>query len=335
MRYSRSLLVFLAAALSACSLNGGVQVRKIASGATPPAHVASVISVTKQGQPVTTLRTSAFRISDNEQLLDPQTIDLRLLPPDEVISFHTVLLMDMGPGLTAEGRKLLSLSLTKFVEKLTARQSITVYAFDGGKILRLIGEFSQDPLGKSPSIAANRFAAPTDSSRNLRGAVVEALERLESKRKQHLQPIKLGNLVVFAAGQDLANRLGSSEFEEQLGKTTHHLYFVGLKGDADNDDVQALSRHGQALSPDIAHVPEAFEQMVSQLTADMDSYYVLSYCSLARAGEQRSRIEVDVVNDELEVETGRVEFDFNAKGFTTGCEASSLPKMTVFREIAK
>jgi hypothetical protein len=316
-------------------LHGGVQVRKIASGATPPAHVASVISVTKQGQPVTTLRASAFRISDNGQLLDNQTIDLRLLPPDDVISFHTVLLMDMGPGLTAEGRKLLSVSATKFVETLKTRQSITVYAFDGGKTLRLIGEFPQDHASNPQSIAVNRFTAPTDTSRNLRRAVVEALARLDSKRKQHLQPIKLGNLVVFAAGQDRANRLGLKEFEDRLEKTSHHSYFVGLKGDKDNDDVEALSRHGQALSPDLTHVPEAFEQIVSQLDADMESYYVLSYCSLARAGEQRSRIEVDVVNDELEVESGSVEFDFNTKGFTTGCEAAKLPKMTVFRELAK
>jgi hypothetical protein len=323
------------ASLSGCALRGGVQVNEVAGGAAPPAHVTKVVTVTKHGKPVTTLRASAFRLEEDGQPLDAKTVDFRLLPPEDVVAFHTVLLMDMGPGATVDGRKLLAQSATRFVQKLRARQSVTVLAFDGSSHTRFIADFPQKANDVETVIAESRFASSTDPSRNLRGAVFDGLDRLESKLKQHVRPVRVGTLVVFSMGPDIASRTTAASLDERLAQNKNHLYFVGLKSDSRDAVVRELSRNGQALAPDVTHLSEAFDEMSELVSANMNGHYVLSYCTLARSGERHSRVEVDVVSDELEVETGSVESQFNAAGFSTGCNAAKPPRFSLFKAATK
>ncbi len=312
-----------------------VQVNELAGSAAPPALVTKVVTVSQHGKPVTALRPNAFHLEENGQPIDNQVIDLRLLPLDEVIAFHTILLVDLSASNTQEGLSTLAQSANRFVQALRTRQSVTVLGFDGTTHLRFVGEFARNAKGEKPVIAESRFAPASDPSRDLRGAVLEALNRLDGRLKQSARPIHVGTLVVFSLGPDMANRTPETVLDERLSKTRDNVYFVGIQSEANGAVAQSLGRSGKALSADLAHLPDAFEDATSLITANMNSHYVLSYCSLARSGKPNVRVKVDIVNDELETATGALESQFNATGFSKGCNAARLPPLSAFKATAK
>jgi hypothetical protein len=312
-----------------------VKVKEIAGGAAPPAQITKVVTVTQHGIPVTTLRPSAFRIEEDGQPLDSKLVDLHLLPPEDVIAFHTVLLMDLSAGTTKEGRTLLTESASRFVQELRARQSVTVLAFDGSARLRLVGDFPRNAKSDKIVISETRFASGADPARNLRGAVLEGLDRLDAKLKQYTRPIRVGNLVVFSTGPDQANRATEATMDGRLDQSQNGIYFVGLQGEGNDFVPRALSRSGVALASDLSHLPDAFKNVATLVSENMASHYVLSYCTLARSGKRNMRVAVDVVSNELEVATGMLESQFDAAGFSTGCNAAKPPRSSSLKTTAK
>jgi hypothetical protein len=311
-----------------------VQVKELAGGAVPPAHVTKVFKVTQLGKPVTTLRSNAFRISEDGQPVDGKTVELQLLPHDNVLAFHTVLLMDLGPGATKEGRSVLSDSAARFVQEVRKRQSVTVLAFDGSKELRFVGDFPRRPNATKPTFTAHYFPPPKGPQRNLRGAVLDGLKRLDAKLKQYAQPIRVGHLVVFSEGPDVANLVPEATMVDQLQKSPIEVYFVGIQNQSSHEVSGVLARSGTVTSRDLAHLPEAFERMSDLVSANMDGHYVLSYCSQARAGHPKVRLEVDVVSDDLEVATGAIESQFSASGFSSGCGLAKPPWSSLVKATA-
>jgi hypothetical protein len=307
---------------------------EVAGSAAPPGHVTRVVTVTQRGKPVTTLQPSAFRIQEDGQSLDGKAAELRLLAPDDVIAFHTVLLIDLGPGANQEGRTVLAESAKRFVQELRKRQSVTVMAFDGSSNIRLIGDFPRGVGAGKPNITARHFSAPRNPARNLRGAVLEGLKRLDTKLSQSVKPVRVGALVVFSEGPDLANRVPEATLTAQLEKSRREVYWVGVQGQGSAVSAPGLSRSGKALASDLAHLPEAFESLTQLVSTNMDGYYVLSYCSQARSGSPKVHLEVDVVSDELEVETGAIESQFSAAGFSGGCKATK-PRSSLVNATAK
>jgi hypothetical protein len=312
-----------------------VQVSEIAGGAAPPANVTKVFRVSQLGKPVTMLQPSAFRIQEDGQPVDSKAVDLRLLPRDEVIAFHTVLLLDLGPSATKEGKAALSQAATRFVQELRKRQAISVFAFDGANYVRFVGEFPRNAGGDKAVVAERNLPAPSDPARNLRGAVVEGLKRLESKLKQYPQPIRVGSLVVFTMGPDQANHTPEATLTTQLEQAQNDVYYVSVQAPGNENVPRELSRSGQAISPDLAHLSDAFTNITGLVSAKMDGHYVISYCSLARSGSRKLRVEVDVVSDELDVETGVIESQYDASGFSTGCKTAKLPRLALSKATAK
>jgi hypothetical protein len=316
------------------SPRANIQVNEIAGLATRPAHVAKVVKVLERGKPVATLRKGAFRIQEDGQPLDNENVDFRLLPPEDAIAFHSVLLMDLSPATTKEGRAILAESATRFVRAIQPRQSVTVLAFDGSPKLRVIGDFPRNPRAGGASVAEARFVAPTDPSRNLRGAVVEGLNRLDARLRQYGRSVYVGNFVVFSAGPDLANRVAEAAMVERLKQSRDNIYFVGMQKDVNGDASQTLSRSGKELRAELSQLPEAFEGITRLVSSDMNSHYVLSYCTPARSGKRTVRVEVDVVDDDLKIETGVVESQFEAAGFSTGCNAAKPPRLSAIKPAA-
>jgi hypothetical protein len=312
-----------------------IQVNEIAGLATPPGHVTKVVTVLQRGKPIATLRPDAFRIQEEGHPLDSKLVELRLLPPEDAIAFHTVLLLDLGPAATKENRSLLIEAASRFVQVLQSRQSVTVLAFDGSTYIRVVGDFPRNARADTTTISEARLGQSADPSRNLRGAVLDGLNRLDARLKQYGRPIRVGSLVVFSMGPDLANRSPEATMEEQLNQSRNGVYFVGIQKAGSDDAPQALSRSGKELSSDMSHLPEAFENVARRVSADMNRHYVLTYCTPARSGKRTLRVEVDVVDDELKVETGALESQFNASGFSTGCNAAKPPRLSALKATSK
>lgn len=326
-RYAAMFLALLGS-LTGCHGLGGVKLSEVATATALPSNVASVVTVTRGDQPVKGLRSTAFSISENEQLLDSERIGLRLIDPTRSITFHTVLLVDLGHAWSSSGQQQLRGAIRMFVEKLQPRQSVSVIGFDGSKRSRLLAEFARTSSGPNDDAIEQLKLATVDPSRNLRGGVSDALLSLGTHMKQGGTRPKVGTLVVFSRGPDIAGRVSVSSFEEQLSQSAHRIVFVGIAGDKDEAETRRLSKYVRVEAQGNQDLPNAFRDAADRVIEYNDSYYVVSYCSPGREPQRRVRIEVQVVDDELDVDRSSFVTTLDASRFGAGCNSARVPDFT-------
>jgi hypothetical protein len=332
---SCSFLV-LCLALSGCHLFGGPVLDPIATASGRPSNVAALVSVTREGAAVQGLALSSFQIEENGQRIDPTATGARLLEPGMVASFHTVLLLDLGHGNSEPRRKELARAAASFVRQVQKGQSVTVLGFDGSPTVRTLGEFGLDPAGSAPEQLDTITAVlPTDRSRNLRGAVVRALDLLDARLGNSQRPVKLGTLVVFSRGPDIAGRVAQNVFEQRLSETGYQSVFVGVTGDVSDDAEPRLAKNGKLLAQSEGTLPIAFEETASLVNGFIGQYYLLSYCSPSRAGVRELTVTVAVAAPEGKDETDSFSAEFNSDGFGPGCNASRPPRFITTRPAAR
>lgn len=329
MRWRQLVTFGLTLLVSGCHGFGGLRLTAIATATDKPSNVASVVSVTQKGQPVSELGVAAFHISENDQPLDSQAIDLRLLDPSTVAAFHTVLLLDLGHGTTDRHRRQLSRAAAAFVRRVRKKQSVTVLAFDGAPRARLVTDFALDPNAAGPEFLENlMLMAPRDSSRNLRGALISALDTLDIKLGQSIRPLRVGTVVVFSRGPDIAGRVAEPDFDKRLYDSKYQFLYVTVAGDPTNDRTDALASRGKVEAQNADTLPIAFEEAGILANKLSSQYYLLSYCSPGRAGERRLRIEVQLNDADGISETDAIETRFDATGFSPNCNSAIPPRFS-------
>jgi hypothetical protein len=307
---------------------GGVEVKQVASASAKPSNVAVLMTVTRNQAPVENLVPSAFRITENDQLLDNASVELRLLDAVRVTAFHTVLLMDIGSTASTAEREQLGKAATAFITAVRNQQSVTVMGFDGSSETSLIGEFPVDVTTTRDDKVGTLGKGAIDHSRNLRGAVMKALDALGSRLEHSARPIRVGTLVVFSRGPDMAGRVSETDFEHRLSNNPTRLIYVDVSGDRVDADVEALSRNGRVDATSVSELPTTLERTASLVKQLSSNYYLVSYCSPGRSGKRRLRIDVEVVGDDLETRSGSLFTEFDASGFTQGCNALNPPRFT-------
>lgn len=322
---SRAASFFLALLLAGCGLFRRVDVQPLATAAQRPANVAAYIAVTDGETPLTELNTGNFRVYENDQLVPSDQTQLTLLDPTLVAAHQVVLLVDMSAATTPQARSVIAKAAQNFVQKVTPRQPVSVFAFDGGPQLVPIAAL---PRGDAKvTMAALESFAVRDPSRNLHGAVISGLKKLEMALAQSGKVIRVGTLVIFASGPDVAGRVDSDKAHDAVWESPYDVLGVGIAEHA--DAVEHVARRGliRAQAPDT--LPIAFEEAADAAIAHLDKHYVVSYCSPARAGERRLRLEVTYTNKEGEEHHGDFDFDFDAKGFGAGCNSQTVPRFTL------
>jgi hypothetical protein len=316
--------------LSGCHWFSAVRLENVATASGKPSNVAALVSVTKKGEPVRELDLAAFKVIEDGTTLTGEQADIRLLDPASVAAFHTVLLLDLGHATSEDRKRQLAKAAASFVRKVRRSQPVSVLVFDGSSRTRLVGDFSAEPNGSGPEQLDNLLMmVPSDPSRNLRGAVVNGLETLDNNLNRTARPIRRGTLVVFSRGPDIAGRVPSSEFEERTNGSEHQLVYVDVTGDGSDDETTQLGEHHAVRSQGPENLPIAFEEAGAIASRLTEQYYLISYCSPARAGQRTLRIEVTVPSTESEIETDGFETTFDATGFTPGCNSGSPPRFLV------
>jgi hypothetical protein len=212
-----------------------------------------------------------------------------------------------------------------FVQKVAPREALSVFAFDGGATLVPIAAL---PRGNGPvTMAALESFSPRDTSRNLHGAVIAGLQKLEMALAQSGKVIRVGTLVVFASGPDVAGRADADAAHDAVWNSKYDVIGVGVAEKA--DAVEHIARGGLIRAQAADTLPIAFEEAADRTIAQLEKHYVVSYCSPARAGERRLRLEVSYLNKEGEEHHGDFEADFSAKSFGPGCNSQQTPRFTL------
>lgn len=334
MRWQKLALLLLLPVVSGChALFGGVRLTELATASGKPSNVAMLVTVEKKGQPVADLGPAAFQLTENDQLLDAQAVDLRLLDPSTVATFHTVLVLDLGHANSDERRRQLARAAAAFVRRARQKQGVTVIAFDGSNRTRTVAEFSVESNGSGPEQLDNLLQiAPIDPSRNLHGAVVAALNVLDARLARSQRPVRLGSLVVFSRGPDVAGRVKSEVFEKSVSRTEHQLVYVDVAGDPESSETSSLASAGRIDAPSADSVPIALEDAAIHVNKLLSRYYLLSYCSPGRAGERELEVTVQVTDADGDIERDSVDTRFSSDGFSAGCSSSTPPRFATRRK---
>ncbi len=305
----------------------GLRLGLIDSSAQRPSNVAVYFTVdTANGEPVAGLSAQSFRIYEDggpvSQLESKQTI----LNPEVAAAHYTLLLIDMSGSVTDSGDvPLIVESARNFAARVDQYQKIAVYAFDGSKEIHRISGFSNGAQLASSIDHLSTFK-PSDPSTNLNGAVVEGLNELAREMHGSAQPLTFGTLVVFTDGTDRANRVTREQLHKALDDADMDLMVIGVGAEVNYGELNEIGRNGAILSKDRRQIASSFEQAAARLEAFSKRYYLLGYCSPARAGQHEVEIEANVGGKH-----GSLRYRYDARGFGPGCDPTRKPSFNIKR----
>ncbi len=330
------LLTSLVLILSAgCQLLGGVNVEPVASTAHKPGQVSVYVSVTDGEQSIVDLQPDNFTIYEGENKLDPEQVQLRLLSRDLVAEHHTVVVVDVGGPIEEPGaRGLLVQQLAPFIERLRLQQSVSVYGFDGESRLYPFGDFPKIVVGaEQNSSTQEQLKVITehqqkDSSRNLNGAVVTALDQVHANLTRYDKPIRIGTIVVITRGPDLAGRISEAELSQRLDDTPHSVFAlsIGKDEEATTTVAESIGKDGYQIATIFENLESSLAELATMVENDYNRYYLLSYCSPARAGARTLILEVNRFDSSGDEQQGEAEVEFTADGFSSDCDSSQVPR---------
>jgi hypothetical protein len=305
-----------------------LMMRLINSSVQKPSNVALYFSVeTPSGDPVAGLAAKSFQISEDGRLISPYESKQTILNPQVAVVHHVLLLLDLS-GSIVESGSLTSLisAANSFTERITRKNNVAVYGFDGRKSLIPVANFTKNAESVKTALSALQTHKVKDPSTNLNGAVVNAVKKLDKEMSRSRQPLRFATLVVFTDGTDRAHRVTSEEMYKVLDRSSANVFVIGLGGEIDESQLNSLGRNGFVKAADEKSINDAFDHIAARIEASGRKFYLLSYCSPARAGEHQ--LQVQVSHEGL---NGTLSHTFNADGFRPNCDPNRKPRFSLTR----
>ncbi len=320
MRLHSLLPVLLAAPLAGCGAS--LDVTLVQSAHATPSNVAMFFTVDgPDGEPVGGLTAESFRIYEDDQLVSVTESQQTIVNPEVAAEHFTLLLVDMSASVTeSDAVPLVVQAASSFTAQVEAEQQVGVYAFDGSEEIHEIQPFRRARAGSSGGVGALAGFRTRDPSTNLNGAIVQAVDALHAAMEESEAPLTFGTLVVFTDGTDRAARVSHRDMTRALSDASFDVFAIGVGTEIAEDTLSDIGLTGYVLIEDLDAVVQAFEAIGQRIVGQMQRFYLLSYCSPARAGTHEVTVEA-VVGDA----TGDTSYRFDATGFGPECDPSRPP----------
>jgi uncharacterized protein YegL len=320
----RAALAFILPILAAGCGGRSLQLTLIDASVQRPSNVAVYFTVdTAEGEPVPGLTAQQFRIYEDGAPVSVLESKQTILNPEVSATHYTLLLIDMSGSVTESGDLPVIVQAAKaFNDRVQNYQKVAIYAFDGSPGIVQISGFG------ATTGAAERLAAfqARDPSTNLNGAILEALKVLGSQMRSSSTPLMFGTLVVFTDGTDRAQRVTRDQLYKELERSEVDMIAIGVGAEIDGGELRSIGRDGTIATKDRAQIASSFEKAAARIEAFSKRYYLLGYCSPARAGEHVVRVEANVNG-----KSGAQEYKFNARGFGPNCDPTRPPSFNIKR----
>jgi hypothetical protein len=297
-----------------------------------PSNVAVYFKVENEAEdPVGGLTADRFRIYEDGQLVSQYESKQTIANPEVAAVHYTLLLVDMSGSVSESGSvDTLVQAMSTFTQRVEKQQKVAIYAFDGSPDLYPIVPFTDQAGSAQAGVSLLSTFKPKDPSTNLNGAVVKALDQLETALGHATQPLKFGTLVVFTDGTDRANRVSEDEMLTHIRDNPFEVFAIGLGAEIKPSQLQAIGKTDTAMAADKTALVKAFDEIGAKVEGRTKSYYLLSYCSPSRAGHHQVRIEAFTKDDKgNEERRGSVTSEFDATAFAPGCDPNTPPSFDV------
>lgn len=309
---------------------GGLKVTHIKSAYDKPSNVAVYFKVeTSDGKPVGGMRADQFVIYEDGNVVSQYESKQTILNPEAAASHYTLLLVDMSGSISESGSSDTVVdAATAFTENVEKSQKVGVYAFDGSENLYPIAPFTNSSGSATAAVKRLSTFKAHDPSTNLHGAIVKGLQELDTALSHAEHPMRFGTLVVFSDGTDHAARVSEDDMRKAIKDSPYDVFAIGLGAEMSDDQLSSIGKNGTAKAQDRNSVVQAFNTIAQKIQDLTQSYYLLGYCSPARAGKHEVTIEA-VVKDGDKERKGRLTTEFDAAGFNTGCDPNKPPSFDI------
>jgi hypothetical protein len=245
-----------------------------------------------------------------------------ILNKEVAAAHYTLLLVDMSGSVVQSGElPRLQAAAQAFTTRVEQFQRVGIYAFDGSPNLMPVVPFTRSGGSAAHAVNSLEHLHPRDPSTNLHGAVVAAVQTLEQALAHETKPLRFGTLVVFTDGTDHAGRVSRDDMLKAVEQAPFDVFSIGVGAEIDGGELRALGRTGSVLEPNPQDVQRAFDQIAQRIEGYTKRYYLLSYCSPARAGEHELTIEAATPDGA----SGRLHERFGAAGFGPQCDPNTPP----------
>jgi hypothetical protein len=329
---TRALLLPLLAS-SVVSLAGcGLQITRVQTAADKPSNVAVYFKVEDgKGEPVGGMTAEQFEIYEDDQLVSVHESQQTILNPEVAASHYTLLLVDMsGSVVESDDFPRISEAATLFTSEVEQNNKVAIYAFDGEEKIHKITDFTGSAGGAQARANSLSGFTPKDPSTNLNGAIIQGLQVLDEGLEKAENPLKIGTLVVFSDGTDRAARVSEDEMLQAVRDSPYDVFAIGLGSELSEKDLAQIGKDGTAMARDSSEIQSAFETIGDRIDKLTKSYYLLSYCSPARAGEHTVTVKGKHTPEGKKKDvTGELETGFDATGFEKGCDPNQKPKFDI------
>jgi hypothetical protein len=323
----RRTVAVLASALALTSLTGcagGLRVKQVEAAQEKPANVLVFFRITGAGlSSVPGLQESAFTVKEDDHVVGAG-VDRVIVNPDLRSAQTTMILVDLGGRPAADELEGLATATSALVDKIGSNRRLGIYALDGAET-----PFPLAPFGSSPdTLKAAAAKIPSyktrDPSLDLNGGYVSALHTLKQVTPPGSGP-RIANLVLLARGPDRASRLDLRGVTAEVKKTDLDVrrFAVGYGPETEKAKLDAFSDSGVVHAATADALRDAAAKIGDAIDERGRSFYLLSYCTVARGGQHR--VHLDVAREQTDekghvnVEHGSLNYAFRADGFGPGC----------------
>ena len=317
--------------LTGCG-GGGLKLTPVKSTANKPSNVAVYFKVeTSGGEPVGGLAAEQFKIYEDGSLVSQNESKQTILNPEVAASHYTLLLVDMSGSVSGDPEAVATLvdAAGAFTERVEKSQKVAVYTFDGSEDIHPIAPF-ESPGGAHASVQSLKGYKPQDPSTNLNGAVIRGVAELDKALAHAEHPMKFGTLVVFSDGTDRAARIPKDQMRKAVKDSPYQIFAIGLGSELQESELKDIGKDGTAKAADKTTVVKAFDEIAKKIEGSTKAYYLLSYCSPSRAGLHEVKVEASYKDADGKTErTGTLKSEFDAAGFTHGCDPNTPPTFDV------
>lgn len=308
--------------LALCACGPSLDLNLVDSAYRRPSNVAVFFTVdTEAGDPVPGLQAEDFRIYEDESLVSVDESKQTIVNQEVAAEHYTLLLVDMSGSVTESDQvPQIESAAREFTARLQQHQKVAVYAFDGSDKLHPIVRFRS---GGAPTGGISSFRAK-DPSTNLNGAIVEGIGVLNAALQKGEAPLRFGTLVVFSDGTDRAARVSAREMRSAINDAGFDVFAIGVGNEIDDDTLADIGRNGYVKVADSGALAQAFEVIGESIIGYTQRFYLLSYCSPARAGTHE--VTIEAIHGER---TGTVSYRFDATGFGPRCDPNKPPPFEI------
>lgn len=329
---------FTVAALPLALLGSGSGCLKLTlynAAVMKPSQVALYFSVVdSSNNPVPNLTADRFRIYEDGGLVSVFESKQTILNPEVAAVHYTLLLVDLSGSVSQSGAmEQLKPAVQGFADRISQSQRIAVYGFDGSPKVFPILNFTEGAGGVRNAAEHLAGIRTKDPSTNLNGAVIEGLKLLQQALASATAPLKFGSLVVFTDGTDRAARVTRAELNKVLDDAQEDkkisLYVIGVGSEIQPSELRNIGRNDAFLSTDPAVLSKAFDAIAQRVEAFTKSFYLLSYCSPARAQEHDLAVKLSEGG-----KSGSLDYHFNAAGFAPSCDSNRPPRFDIHNPLA-